>query len=73
MNPREYRKKAMKMRTLAVEQTRPEVRDSYQAVANVYDGLAHALETLAAIQHESDSMSLPAKTYTFRPLRPGRH
>jgi len=68
--PRDYRKKAMRIRTAAIEQPRPEVRDSYYAVANIYDGLARALESLTTIERDAAALSLPRAPYLFRPQSP---
>jgi len=39
------------------------VRDSYCAVANIYDGLARALESLSTIERDAAALSLPRPPY----------
>jgi len=71
MSARDYRKKAMRIRTLAIEQPRTEARDSYFAVANIYDGLARALESLSTIERDAAALSLPRAPYQlFKPQGP---
>ena len=46
MSPREFRKKAMKLRTRAVTEPQAQMRANYHAMANVYDAFAKAFEDL---------------------------
>jgi len=44
------------------------VRESYYAVANIYDGLARVLESLSTIERDAAALSLPRAPYQlFRP------
>ncbi len=46
MSPRDLRKKALKLRTLAISEPYVQMQASYRAMANVYDALARAFEDL---------------------------
>ena len=44
MDAREFRKKALKLRTAAISHPRPDNCASYEAMANVYEALAQAVD-----------------------------
>lgn len=44
MDPRTYRKHALKLRTRAIYESRPELSASYRSMAKIYDGLAEIAE-----------------------------
>jgi hypothetical protein len=48
-SPEEYREEAHRVRKLAGEMPAPEIRAALWEVAASYEGLAHAAETLAAL------------------------
>ncbi len=47
--PEEYREEARRVRAVAMDVTAPDVQTALLAVATNYDELAHAAETLAAL------------------------
>ena len=54
MDPREFRKKALRLRTVAIAHPRPENSASYEAMANVYDALARAADHVERVRRRRE-------------------
>lgn len=50
MDPKTYRKQALRLRTRAIYERRPELSASFRAIANIYEGLAELAEAEQAKQ-----------------------
>jgi hypothetical protein len=52
MDAREFRKKALKLRSNAIADPRPANSASYEAMANVYDALARAADHVDRVRRQ---------------------
>lgn len=51
-SPEEYRQEARRVRELLPTMRAPDIRAALEQVAVIYDGLAHAAETIATLNSE---------------------
>jgi hypothetical protein len=58
VDTRQLRKKALKLRTIAITHPRPENSASYEAMANVYDALAKAVDHIDRVRRRRETPAL---------------